>query len=122
MAFVAFSDGASTVDCTDGTMGSSCGPGKHFWNTPLVSATGPNTSKNVFANGKALVLEGDPMETHPDGSICTVSPVNHAPVLISFSKTVLANGRGIGRVGDQYSADNGYTHTISSGSADVSCG
>ena len=122
MAGIAFSDGASTVNCTDGTMNSVCAPGKHLWDAPLVSATGAHTSTNVFANGKAVVLAGDPMADHPDGSICTTSPVNHAPVLVSFSKTVKVNGKGVGRIGDEYSSDNGFKHVISSGSSSVTCG
>jgi hypothetical protein len=49
----------------------------------------------------------------PSGIIC----VSHVVALTSFSSSVFVNGKGVGRIGDEYSG-----HTISSGSSNVFAG
>lgn len=77
-----------------------------------VTAEGSST---VFINGLPVVLEGCAVESH------THSPPacpTHAPGLVTFSGTVKIEGKGVGRVGDQY----GCGATISSGSPNVIIG
>lgn len=80
--------------------------------SPLQTTTGTGSS-TVFINGIQVVKIDDPVAPHaflgcgPDTSVLTTS-----------STTVFANGKGIGRIGDQYTNDN----TIISGSSNVFCG
>lgn len=115
--------GTDTVDCTDGAQGSLCGtnPNRYNWNSPTVQATDEG-SFTVFVNGIGVVRKGDKMISHPDGVPCTVSPIDHAPTLSSYSFTVFADGKNIGRIGDVYNSDGHYSHTISSGSPNVFIG
>lgn len=101
MAFVARADGIDTVFSLTGS-GNQC-------NSPLNTVTGLGTS-TVFANGIRVVVQGDQVGSHP-ASGCGPD----LSVLTSFSSTVFANGKGFGRIGDQYSSDN----TITSGSSTV---
>jgi uncharacterized Zn-binding protein involved in type VI secretion len=69
-------------------------------------------SSDVFSNNIGVVRRGDLTAVHtvPVGDSC---PPHQVP-LTSFSPTVFANNKNIGRVGDQYSG-----HTITSGSPTV---
>lgn len=66
---------------------------------PMTSATDA-CSPDVFINGVGVVREGDAMASH-NQSGC--SP--EAPVLSTFSSTVKVNGKGVGRIGDNYQGD-----------------
>jgi hypothetical protein len=70
-------------------------------------------SGDVKVNGIGVVRAGDPMKEHPDAG-CS----NHAPGLSSFSGTVFANGKAVGRVGDSY----GDGSIITAGSGNVNAG
>lgn len=80
--------------------------------SPVTTATNI-CSENVFSNTIGIVRIGDQVMLHaaagcgPDESVLTTS-----------SSTVFVNGRGAGRLGDQYTPDN----TITSGSPDVFIG
>lgn len=79
---------------------------------PINTVTGTG-SPDVFVNSIPVVREGDTVGAHLNftGGIDT-------SVLTTFSPTVYANSKRIGRVGDQYTTDN----TITSGSEDVFSG
>ena len=69
-------------------------------------------SSNVFVNGIGVVREGDKVKSHtPSPPACP----SHAPPLSTFSPNVYANGKKIGRLGDQFECGA----SISSGSPDV---
>lgn len=70
-------------------------------------------SPTVFANGTGIVREGDRVYPHPRAGCSTDDSV-----LTTFSSTVFINGKGAGRIGDQYTSDN----TITSGSSTVFIG
>jgi uncharacterized Zn-binding protein involved in type VI secretion len=80
--------------------------------SPLTTATDA-CSGDVFVNRDGVVREGDAVEAHPAAG-CG----NDGSVLTSFSGTVFANGKAVGRIGDEYTGDN----TITSGSSDVFAG
>jgi uncharacterized Zn-binding protein involved in type VI secretion len=121
MPAVALKGGSSSVSCTDGAQGASCGKNVYHWNTPTTQTSDAGSS-TVFVNGIGVVRDGDTMASHPDGDPCVAAPVNHAPALSGFSGTVYANGKAMGRVGDVYNSDGHYSHTISSGSSNVFAG
>tara|TARA_Y100000385_G_C13066694_1_gene627059 strand:- start:1432 stop:1794 length:363 start_codon:yes stop_codon:yes gene_type:complete len=58
-------------------------------------------SGDVFVEGHGVVRQDDTVENHAIGGTCS----NHAsaPKLTSFSPDVYANGKKLGRKGDQYS-------------------
>jgi uncharacterized Zn-binding protein involved in type VI secretion len=66
---------------------------------PMTSATAA-CSPNVFINGYGVVREGDAMAVHNMTGCGT-----EAPTLSTFSSTVKVNGKGAGRVGDNYAGD-----------------
>lgn len=104
MPAVARGNGQDSVFSLTGT-GKSCG-------SPIITSTGTGSS-TVFVNGIPAVFQGNPVALHPAGG-CGPD----LSTLSSFSSTVFANGKGIGRIGDQYTADN----TITSGSSTVFAG
>lgn len=71
-------------------------------------------SGNVFANSIGVVRAGDAVEPHTFPCDCAV----HSPPLASFSGTVFANGKNIGRQGDTYACGA----VILSGSGNVFAG
>jgi len=79
---------------------------------PLTTQT-DQCSEDVSANNKGLVRADDKVAPHLAGGC---GPDNSG--LSSFSSTVFANGKGIARIGDEYTSDN----TITSGSANVFAG
>jgi uncharacterized Zn-binding protein involved in type VI secretion len=103
MAAIARGNETDTVASPDGT-GPICA-------LPTTQAT-EQCSGNVLINGIGIVREGDYMKHHP-GPGCG----DHAPTLSSFSSTVKANGKGVGRVGDDYAG-----HVITSGSGNANAG
>ena len=90
---------------------SKTGVGK-FCARPVQTVTGEG-SPNVYANSFGIVRQGDKVGLHAAGGC---SP--DLSVLTTFSSTVFINGRGAGRIGDQYTADN----IIISGSYNVFIG
>ena len=120
MPAVAQKDGVSTVSATDGAQGSLCAtrPNRYNWNTATTQASNEG-SGDVFAENIGVVREDDAMISHPDGSPCTISAINHAPTLSTYSSNVFVNGKRIGRIGDKYNSDGSFNHTISSGAATV---
>jgi uncharacterized Zn-binding protein involved in type VI secretion len=105
MPAVARANGVDTVYSLTGS-GSGC-------NSPMNTTTGVNGSPNVFVNGIAVVRQDDTVGIHPRSGCST-----DTSVLTTFSATVFVNGKGVGRVGDQYTSDN----TITSGSPTVFAG
>lgn len=79
---------------------------------PLTTATDA-CSADVFVNNDGVVREDDQVAAHPAAG-CG----NDDSVLTSFSSTVFANNKAVGRIGDQYTGDN----TITSGSSNVFAG
>ena len=71
-------------------------------------------SSNVTVNSIGVVRKDDAMITHDYPGPCC-NP--HAPILSTYSGTVFANSKNIGRLGDEYDA-----HVISSGSSNVFAG
>lgn len=120
MPAVAQKDGASSVSCTDGAQGSVCAtkPTKWNWNSGITSSSDTG-SGDVFVESIGAVRKDDTMTSHPDGSPCTPSPINHTPFLNSFSPNVYVNGRQVGRIGDTYNGGTGFGHTISSSQGTV---
>jgi uncharacterized Zn-binding protein involved in type VI secretion len=92
----------------DDTVFSLTGSGKNCL-SPINTITGQATT-TVFVNGTECVAEGDIVGSHPAAG-CGPD----LSTLTTFSATVFANGRRIGRIGDQYTSDN----TITSGSQNV---
>lgn len=70
---------------------------------PVRTVTGSGSS-TVFVEGSVAVVQGDIVGFHlfqgcgPDLS-----------ALSSFSSTVFVNGKGLGRIGDEYTSDNVIT-------------
>lgn len=118
---IAKKGGNSEVTCTDGAQGSGCGTNVYHWDTGTTQVSNAGSS-TVFVNGIGVVRNGDAMASHPDGNPCTPVAINHAPTLSTFSNTVFANGKNIGRIGDKYDSDGHYDHTISTGSTNVFAG
>jgi uncharacterized Zn-binding protein involved in type VI secretion len=75
------------------------GTGK-FCRAPIQTKTGTGTS-TVFAGGAPVVLQGDRVGIHPYNGCGT-----DTSTLTSGSSTVFANGKQLGRIGDQYTSDN----------------
>ena len=120
MPAVAQKDSVSTVTATDGAQGSLCAtrPNRYNWNTGTTQ-TSDEGSNDVFVENIGIVREDDAMISYADGSPCTVSAINHAPKLSTYSSNVFVNGKRIGRIGDKYDSDGHYSHTISSGASTV---
>jgi uncharacterized Zn-binding protein involved in type VI secretion len=79
---------------------------------PMKTSVGQVNSNQVFANGILVVIQGNQIAPHPKSGC---SPDNST--LSSYSSTVFIGGKGVGRIGDQYS-DN----TIIKGSESVFAG
>lgn len=120
MPAVAKKDGASNVTATDGAQGPVCAtkPTRWTWSAGTTQ-TSDVGSGDVFAENIGVVREGDTMISHPDGTPCTTSPIDHAPALSTYSPNVFANNKPIGRVGDKYNSDGHFDHTISTGASTV---
>lgn len=118
MPAVAKKSGASSVRATDGARGSSCAKGRWNWNIGTTQYSDQGSS-NVFAENIGVVRQNDTMISHPNGTPCVSSPVNHAPGLSTYSPNVFANGLPIGRIGDLYDSDRNFSHAITSGAASV---
>lgn len=69
-------------------------------------------SGNVFANSIGVVREDDTVTSHTQSG-CS----NEAPGLSTYSPNVFANGKHLGRKGDNYAGDG--SNIITSGSTNV---
>lgn len=115
MPLVARKEENDDVKCVDGNEGTPCdGGAKKICDAKSTQKTDAGSS-DVFIMGIGVVREGDAMKSHP-APVCGCGP--HAPTLSKFSSRVYANGKRIGRVGDEYSAG----HVISTGAPTVSDG
>lgn len=79
---------------------------------PRTTATGGGSGDTYF-NGIPAVRQGDMVAPHPAGG-CGPDVSS----LTSYSSKVFVNGKGVGRIGDEYTGDN----IITSGSTDIFCG
>lgn len=95
------------------TVASATGSGP-LCTAPSTTATAA-CSGDVRVNGTGVVREGDAVASHPQTGC---GP--EAPTLSSFSSTVRANGKWLGRKGDNYAGDG--SNIITSGSGDVNAG
>lgn len=80
--------------------------------SPIQTVTGSATCQ-VYCNGHPVVRIDDLVNPHP---FAGCGP--DTSVLTTSSQTVFVGGKGLGRIGDQYTSDN----TIISGSSTVFCG
>lgn len=85
----------------------------HECRLPVNIKTGPATYSGVKINGFPAVLEGDLVAPHSQAGC---SP--DTSVLNTYSSKVFINGKGVARIGDQYTSDN----IITSGSSNVFIG
>lgn len=109
MPAVARANGVDTVYSLTGTLS---GTKPIRYDNPVNTVTNEG-SPNVYVNGTPVVRENDKVGVHLNGSGGT-----DTSVLTTFSATVYANGKRIGRLGDKYTPDN----TITSGSPNVFSG
>lgn len=65
---------------------------------PMKTSVGQVNSNKVYANGILVVIQGNQVTSHPKSGC---GPDN--ATLSSYSSTVLIGGKGVGRIGDQYS-------------------
>jgi uncharacterized Zn-binding protein involved in type VI secretion len=129
MAALAKKDGESAVECTDGKIGDSCGVNKNKWNKDSVQESAAGSS-DVLVNGIGTVRKDDKMASHPNGKPCVSEKSNHEPTLSTYSSTVFANGKNIGRVNDVYNLEIDdsetketlFDHKITTGSDNVFAG
>lgn len=105
MPAIVLADGQDDVLSKTGT-GDEC-------RLPISIKTGTATYTGVKINGYPPVLQGDPVAPH---SKAGCSP--DTSTLSTYSSKVFINGKGVARIGDQYSSDN----TITSGSSNVFIG
>jgi uncharacterized Zn-binding protein involved in type VI secretion len=105
MPAVARGNGADSVLSLTGSGGPGCP-------SPLNTTTDV-CSGNVNVNGNGVVRDGDKVMPHIAAGCGT-----DESALTKFSSTVFANGKGIARIGDEYTGDN----MITSGSGNVFAG
>jgi uncharacterized Zn-binding protein involved in type VI secretion len=80
---------------------------------PMKTSVGEVNNKQVFVNGKLIVVQGNKVAPHPKGG-CSLDTSE----LSKFSAKVMVGGKGIGRIGDSYANVN----TITQGSPNVFAG
>ena len=103
MPKVARGDSEDTVDC----------------NHPCLGITTTNgMSSDVIVEGTGVHREGDDTVTHVSGADSPICVTTHAPVIDEGSTTVFANGKGVARIGDDYTASD----TVASGANSVFAG
>jgi hypothetical protein len=84
---------------------------------PIETACGASIGNTkVFANTILIVVDGDPVAEHNTVG-CSTDPSK----LTTFSSKVRACGKGVGRIGDQYTAPS-TSNTITQGSSTVFAG
>jgi uncharacterized Zn-binding protein involved in type VI secretion len=82
----------------------------------MQTSVGEVNSKQVYANGILIVVEGNQIAPH-NKSGCTPDESK----LTSFSSKVKIGGKGVGRIGDKYEG-SGTSNTITKGSSNVFAG
>jgi len=124
MAGVAWADGESQVLCEDGIKGTQCGstPDRWLWDSPSTQLTGATTNSKVYVEGKPVAVQGDKISPHPDGEICTESPVDHEPETSLLAANVRIGGKYVVRIGSKYNKGTTFEHTVTTGSSKVSIG
>lgn len=65
---------------------------------PMKTKVDVVNDKNVYANQILVVVQGNRVESHPKSG-CTPD----TSTLSTYSSTVFIGGKGVGRIGDQYS-------------------
>lgn len=118
MTAIAWSDGRSSVTCTDGTRGGKCGsdPDRWNWNSGLVSRTDKSDGNSkFFVAGTLVAVEGDRMEEHPNGSPCTTSPVMHRPATSLHAANFYVAGKRVMRVGAKFNNGTDFDHEVTTG-------
>lgn len=79
--------------------------------SPMTTSTN-KCSNNVFINNTGVVRNGDAVTSHSMSGCGSESPV-----LGTYSPNIFANGKNIGRLGDNYPGDG--SNVITSGSSNV---
>lgn len=118
MTQIAWSDGRSSVACTDGTRGTKChdDPDRWQWDSALTSETAPSDGNTGFyVQGTLVAVEGDKMAQHPDGSPCTSSPVMHEPTTSLHAANFYVAGKRVMRVGAKFNNGTTFDHEITTG-------
>lgn len=100
MPAIARADGNDTVFSFTG-VGKNCA-------RPVNVVTGSSTVSTIFVGGSPIVVQGDMVGAHAAGGC---SP--DLSTLSTYSGTVFAGGKGVGRIGDEYSSDNLITSGFS---------
>lgn len=124
MTAIAFADGLSDIDCTDGIKGAICAsePTKWTWGTESTQVTASTSNTKVFAEGNLAAVEGDAMASHPDGDPCVPSPVFHAPITSLCAQKVTIGGKHVVRIGSKFNTGTSFDHEVSTGSSKVTIG
>ena len=65
---------------------------------PMRTSVGQVNSNEVYVNGILIVVQGNQIAPHPKSGC-----IPDESTLSSYSSTVFAGNKGIGRIGDQYS-------------------
>lgn len=86
---------------------------------PMETTTGQVSTK-VKVDDKGVVCEG--MAVAPHNASSPTPCTTDLGILTSFSSKVKIGGKGVGRVGDQYTATNQLPNIISQGSSNVFVG
>jgi uncharacterized Zn-binding protein involved in type VI secretion len=124
MTGIAFANGDSSIQCEDGERGDLCNPDpeRWNWNLPTIQVTSSTSNSKVFVEGKAVVVEGDEMDEHPDGDPCVEEPVLHSPATSLAAARVTIGGKYAMRVGGKFNKGTPFDHTIITGSSKVTVG
>ena len=92
-------------------------------NHPCLGTTKTNgMSDDVIVNGIGVHREGDDTVVHVSGVDSPICVSTHAPVIAEGSTSVFANGKGVARVGDDYTASDKVSTASGNGSPDVFAG
>lgn len=104
MPAIALADGHSTVFSKSGS-----GKGCKF---PKITETGSHTYDKVVVGPNLYrpVLQGDQVGLHAIYGNCGIPDSSK---LTTYSSTVFINGKGVGRIGDEYGLDNIITSGFS---------
>lgn len=117
MPAIAWANGHSNVRCEDGTRGGKCDsdPDRWKWDAELISKTAASSNSKFFVAGKPVAVEGDRMQAHPNGEICTQTPINHEPSTSLHSGKFFIGGKRVMRIGSKYNQGTSFDHSVSTG-------
>lgn len=104
---------ANAIARKDDSVMSKYGSGNKCGN-PFETKVGEVNDREVYANGKLVVCLGNTIFPHSEPD-CT--PIDTS-VLTKASTKVYINGKGVGRIGDEYTVNN----VITQGSSNVFAG